>query len=355
MSQDLKNRLLLSDTGIPDIFVAKYAQSLSRDALLLYLWLMMKCGSGASFSEKDVKALNLFPVSDTDKVLAELMSAGLIGRHDKDFTITDLKLVEVDEYMADVLAKGYINKDKGVGSDDKTREVLSNSISGTFYQGYMPYVFYRLVDKCLYEYNFESQVVYKLFEYGKDNRIDRDYLAMEKVAKDWSDKGYLTCDRLDSFLERSSRVNKLKKVLGSLMRRRMNENDITHINKWIMAYDTDEAMLRYAFQVNEYKGDIKTTDIETTLSAWYEAGVTNIEQAAVYEEERHKENKNKYARKKGRGGTSWKTGAEAGLTGEEGAGIKKAAPSGPEEKSGTAEDDLPDDILDLFGARDDND
>ena len=351
MSSDPKNRLLLSDTGIPDIFVAKYAQSLSRDAILLYLWLMMKKGTGESFGEKDVKDLNLFPVSDTDKVLAELMSAGLIGRVDKDFTITDLKVTEVEEYTADVLAKGYINKDKGVESDDKTREMLSNSISGTFYQGYMPYVFYRLLDKCLYEYKFESQVVYKLFEYGKDNRIDRDYLAMEKVAKEWYDQGYQTCDRLDSFLERSTRVSKLKKVLGNLMHRRMNENDISHINKWIMAYDTDEAMLRYAFKVNEYKGDIKTTDVEATLSSWYEAGVTDVEQAVVYEEERHKENKSKYSRKKGRGGTSWKTGAEAGLTAEG----KKTEPDDAKDKTAGGEDDLPDDILDLFGARNDND
>lgn len=341
MPKDFKDRLLLSDTGIPDIFVAKYAQSLSRDALLLYLWLMMRFGSGSSFTEKDVKDLNIFPVSDTDKVLADLVTAGLIGRSDKKFVITDLKTVEVEEYTKDVLSRGYINDDKGIGSDDKTIEMLANSINSTFYQGYMPYVFYRLLDKCLYEYKFEGQVVYKLFEYGKDSRIDRDYIAMEKVASDWFKKGYTTCDRLDSFLERSGRANKLKKVLASLMHRRMNENDIEHINKWVMAYDTDEEMLRYAFKVNDYKGDIKTVDVENTLSAWFEAGVTGIESAVVYEEERHKENKSKYSRKKGRAGSSWKTGAEAGIFAD--SKEDKAADVEAEE------DPIPDDILDMFG------
>ncbi|MBO4603752.1 MAG: DnaD domain protein [Clostridiales bacterium] len=340
MPKDFKDRLLLSDTGIPDIFVAKYAQSLTRDALLLYLWLMMRFGSGSSFTEKDVKELNIFPVSDTDKVIADLLSAGLIGKSDRKFVITDLKVVEVEEYTADVLARGYVNNDKGTGSDDKTRDVLANSINSTFYQGYMPYVFYRLLDKCLNEYKFEGQVVYKLFEYGKDNRIDRDYIAMEKVASDWYKKGYTTCDRLDSFLEENGRVNKLRKVLAALMHRRMNENDIEHIKKWVMAYDTDEELLRYAFRVNDYKGEIKTTDVENTLSAWYEAGVTGVESAVVYEEERHKENKSKYSRKKGRAGSSWKTGAEAGIL--DGSVAEEDKPSAEEEP-------IPDDILDMFG------
>ena len=356
MSKDHKNRLLLSDTGIPDIFVAKYAQSLSRDALLLYLWIMMKFGQGGSFDTSDIKKLNLIPESDTDKVLAELVTAGVLIRSDKKFNVTDLKAVEVDEYVAAAAARGYVNGDEGVQSDAKQRNVLADSINTTFYQGFMPYVLYRLVDKCLYEYKFESQVVYKLFEYGRDNRIDRDYLAMERCAADWYKQGYTTCERLEVFLERSSRVTKLTKLLGKLLRRRMNDNDISHITKWIMAYDTDEAMLNYAFRVNDYKGDIRTTDIEATLSSWFEAGVTDIESAALFEEERHKENKSKYSRKKGRAGTSWKTGSEAGINADEqDSGIKEdKKDSAPEE--GNAEEDLVlDDILDMFGGGDGND
>ena len=75
-----------------------------------------------------------------------------------------------------------------------------------------------------------------------------------------------TCDRLDSILEENGRVNKLRKVLAALMHRRMNENDIEHIKKWVMAYDTDEELLRYAFRVNDYKGEIKTTDVENEVN-----------------------------------------------------------------------------------------
>ncbi|MBP5655807.1 MAG: hypothetical protein J6X33_09895 [Clostridiales bacterium] len=351
MSDKRNDRLLLSDTGIPDIFIARYASSLSGDALLLYLWIIMKFGQDGSFDDKDVKKLNLIPESDTDKVMAELVTAGVLIRNDRKFSPADLKTVEVDEYVSARMAKGYVNSDGGVKSDEKQRNVLADSINTTFYQGFMPYVLYRLVDKCLYEYKFEGQVVYKLFEYGRDNRIDRDYLAMERTAADWYKNGYTTCDRLEVFLEKSTRVTKLTKTLGKLMRRRMNDNDISHITKWIMAYDTDEAMLRYAFKANEYKGDIRTTDVEDTLSAWYEAGVTDVASAAVYEEERHKENKSKYSRKKGRAGSSWKTGAEAGISEE------AQEPSGKEDNSAktSSEDHIIDDILDMFGGSDGND
>ncbi len=353
MPDTISDRLLLSDTGIPDIFMAKYAPSLSRDALLIYLWIMMKFGTNASFDEKDIKKFNLIPVSDTDKVLAELVSGGIIDRKDKKFVVTDLKAVEVNDYAQGMMARGFVNQDQGVKSDDKEREVLAGSINNTFYQGCMPYVFYRLLDKCLYEYKFEGQVVYKLFEYGKDNRIDRDYIAMEKVASDWFNQGYQTCDRLDVFLEKNSRVTKLTKLLGKLMRRRMNDNDITHITKWIMAYDTDEDMLTYAFRANEYKGEIRTTDIEATLSSWYEAGVKDVESASSYEEERHKENKSKFDRKKGRAGTSWKTGAEAGITEEE--VVPAREDNEPQTPAPADNEHVIDDILDMFGGSDGND
>jgi len=119
-----------------------------------------------------------------------------------------------------------------------------------------------------------------------------------------------------------------------------------------MAYDTDEDMLTYAFRANEYKGEIRTTDIEATLSSWYEAGVRDVESASSYEEERHKENKSKFDRKKGRAGTSWKTGAEAGITEE---GVPQKGDDESEEPAAGGNDHIIDDILDMFGGSDGND
>ena len=52
--KDELSRLLINDSLLPDIFLVRYAQELSRNALLVYLWLNMT-GDKKSFDENTVK------------------------------------------------------------------------------------------------------------------------------------------------------------------------------------------------------------------------------------------------------------------------------------------------------------
>ena len=344
------SRLLINDSLLPDIFLVRYAQDLSKNALLLYLWLNMT-GDKKSFDEAVIRKFKIIPDEEIDKTIAELMAAGLVDRKDKKYVFDDIKKREVEEYIN--AQKARVDDPEAVmNSDEKERTTLAESISKTFYQGELPYIFYRLIDKCLYEYKFEGMVIYKLFEEGYEQSVHRSNILMENKARDWYEKGYTDIKSLEKHLEISKRTTKLVKLCGRLLRRRLNELDIERVSKWAEDLGATEELVTLAFRENEFRSNLTLKNVGDTLTKWHDQGIKTVEEAAKFSEEEHKENKRKATRKKANSGSSWRTGAEAGI------GDTKPQAEEPkkEEVKDTKEDedDIPDDILDMFGDSDED-
>ena len=350
------SRLLISDSLLPDIFLVRYAQELSRNALLVYLWLNMT-GDKDSFDEKVVKTYKIIPEEEIEPVLAELMAANLIIRKDKTYSFDDIKAREVSEYIQAVNARGGDIELEGLKSDEKERKLLADSISSTFYQGGIPYIFYRLIDKCLYEYKFEGRVVYKLFEEGNDQSIHRSLSQMEKMARDWYDKGYTDIKSLEKQLELNKRTKKIIKLCGSTLRKRLNGLDIERVTKWVEELDTTEDLVKMAFKENEFRSNLTLKNVEDTLAKWYDNGVKTKEDAASFSEEEHKENKRKATRRKATPGSTWRSGEDAGISENtsEKSEIAEVPKASENIKEADPEDQIPDDILDMFGDSDEDD
>ena len=337
--------ILISDTLIPDIFIARYMPMLGKDAVNLYLWLTMTY-KGSSFTLKDAVSYGAIPEEAVNQALAELVSAGVFIREDKDrFSSVDLKKVEIDEY---VKSRTDASGVPVMRSDEKKRNLLATSIQQTFYQGAMPYAFYRLIDTCLYDYHFEDNVVYALFEEGKELRMQYIVAKMEDLARRWFEKGFTTADALKEYYDKRNKRSSIAKMTGRLLRRHLTEMDYERFNKWVDVYGADEQIVEYAIRVNEWRSSIKTLDIEQKLKEWYEAGVFTIDKATVYEAERAKENKSKVSRTKGRTNVR-KSGKEAGITADK---TSEANNSDEDQK-----DDAPihDSILDMFSGGSDED
>ncbi|MCR4702374.1 MAG: DnaD domain protein [Saccharofermentans sp.] len=344
------SRLLINDSLVPDIFLVRYAQELSKNALLLYLWLNMK-GMRDNFDEDSVRKFKIIPEDEIIKTLAELMEAGLINRKDKTYYFDDIKAREVEEYVQ--ARKSRVeNPEALLTSNEKDMKILSDSISSTFYQGELPYIFYRLIDKCLYEYKFDGRVCYKLFEEGYDQSIHRSHALMEKMARSWYDKGYTDIKSLEKQLEINKRTRKLIKLTGSLMRKRLNALDIERVTGWAEDLGATEELVNLAFRKNEYRSNLTLKNVGDTLTKWHDLGITTAEEAARFSEEEHKENARKAGRRKANAGSSWRTGAEAGI-----GDPKPAAKTAAEASADNREEDslIPDDILDMFGDSDEND
>ncbi|MBR3461419.1 MAG: DnaD domain protein [Clostridiales bacterium] len=348
--KDDLSRLLISDSLLPDIFLVRYAQELSKNALLVYLWINMK-GKKDGFEESEIKKYKIIPEDQIAPVLAELMAANLISRKDKSYFFEDIKAREVGEYIEASKARGDGSEPADLLSNEKERKILSDSISSTFYQGELPYIFYRLIDKCLYEYKFDGRVCYKLFEEGYEQSIHRSLTLMEKMARSWYEKGYTDIKSLEKQLEINKRTGKLIKLTGSLMRKRLNGLDIERVTSWAEDLGATEELVNLAFRVNDFRSNLTLKNVGDTLAKWHDQGIKTAEEASRFEEEEHKENKRKAVRKSARTGSAWRTGEEAGIAGAD-ADVSTKEVS---KTAAAAEDNAPDDILDMFGDADEDD
>ena len=335
------SELLISETLIPDIFIVRYMPLLGKDAVNIYLWILMSFKTGR-FSAKDAMSYSILPNADINEALSELVKNGLLVRSSaEEFNVIDLRKVEIDEYVATkVDDTGTVPTLK---SDEKKRNMLANSIQQTFYAGHMAYAYYKLIDKCLYEYHFEDPVVYALFEEGRETRIHFIVSKMYDLAKTWYDKGYLTSESLKEYYDVRARRDELTKLMGKLLRMHLNDLDITRISKWAEVYKATPDLTKYAFECQEWRGKIRTVDVENKLKEWFDAGITTIDKAMVYEAERHEENKAKASRQRGRNNVR-RSGKEAGIT---------LSSADDTKKSGEPVQEFHDDILDMFTEDDD--
>ena len=291
------NELLLSDTSVPDIFVTQYAQELSKEAICIYLWLLMNCGY-KEFSKEQIYSYGVLSTADADKAVADLIENGLLltSKEDK-FSLMDIKKAEVLSYIKTAVSKGGVMDDPVLSADEETRNLLAGSVNKTFYMGNMSYLLYRLVDKCLYEYKFDTSVVYSLFEEGRDRKIHFKVNSMYELAESWRKNGYTTPDKLKAYYDKKSKREQLISLMGRLMRRRVNDMDITRIDRWLEEFNPEVRLAEYAFRANEFRGNITLKHVEDKLREWYAAGVTDIDAAAAYENMRKQENKGKRARR----------------------------------------------------------
>lgn len=337
-SQDKYSELLISETLIPDIFIARYMPMLGKDAVAIYLWTRMAYGD-RSFTLKDVKSYGAINEADIKTALAELVTAGVLLRAEGDtFEPVDLKKIEVDEYL---------NRNTGsdgvpvMRSDEKSRNLLATSIQKTYYQGRMAYIFYRLIDTCLYEYHFEENVVYSLFEEGRELRIHFIPARMTDLARRWYEKGYTTTAALKDYYELANRRKGIEALVKKKLRIHLIDRDYEFIDTWASTLGVDEELVEYAINRLEYRNTIRTIDINNKLKEWFDAGIKTVDAAMVYENERHKENSAKASRSRGRTNVR-KSGKEAGIT------LDMPKDEAPDTQEPAEETKMHDSILDMF-------
>lgn len=345
------SELLLSDTSIPDIFIVQYMASLSKDALCLYMWISMNCGKSSAVTKDIIDSYGLLSGEDTRKVISELISKNLLIKgSDDNYILEDLKKAEVNTYIKSKVGTEVEGDFEGIKSGSEERDVLAASISKTFYQGRMPYIFFKLVDTCLYEYKFEKSVVYSLFAEGRDLKIHLKIDDMLRMAASWNKYEYTTMDKLKVYYKRKKDNSDIAHLMGKLSRRRLNDIDLERIDNWVNELHTTTQLAEYAFRVNEYRGNITLKHVEDKLREWYAAGIESIDAAAVYENEKRLENKAKGSRKRSKDNV-WKSGSEAGITAEPKSNTSVIEPAKVTEEADNSEVDP---ILSMFGGNDED-
>ncbi len=175
-------------------------------------------------------------------------------------------------------------------TEEQVRKKLADSISQDFYLGELPYVFYRMIDKCLYEYGFETKVVYMLFAFCYDKSMHRSLQAVEQLADKWHKNGYKNIEDLEEPLRKLEKTYQILKLCARLFRKKLNEIDKERIIKWVNKYDTTEELVKLAFIENEFRSVVTIKNIDDTLAKWHENGVITTEDAAQFCEKEHQKN-----------------------------------------------------------------
>lgn len=345
------SELLLSDTSIPDIFIVQYMASLSKDALCLYMWLYMTCGKSLRIVASDIDSYGLLSKQESGLAVSELISKGLlIRKSDDELFLIDLKKEEVNSYIRFRFGDEADSKFEAFNKESEQRNVLASSISKTFYCGRMPYVLFNLIDRCLFEYGFESQVVYRLFDEAREKKIHLKSEEMMRMASKWNERGYKTLELLKPYFDSQKNYKEIASAMGKMSRQHLNDMDYERFDVWANELGMNAQMAEFAFRCNEYRKHIQFRHVEEKLREWHAANIFTLDEAMVYENERYQENKAKASQRKNKDNV-WKTGADAGLTADDESKKVKESKSDSSSTDDSAEDDP---ILSLFGGSDED-
>lgn len=300
MTQSEHDRLLLSDTPIPDLFISDYMSTLSTEAIRAYLYICMVTGRGATVLDKDLSLRLSLPEDKMSSAIGELIFLGLLSRDSKGRAYPlDLKAREVDAYV-DTCIERAKRKDgqheaPDIPAENRQLEDLTQSIAKTFFHGSMSQSWYRQIDVLLFEYHFGADVVYALIQDLADKgKLNIAY--MKKVAETWFAYNIRTGEDLSTYLESEKVIRQTyKKVARKLNIRNVTEYDEEKIRAWIEKYKYPFEVIDYAMRrVSEYITSPSISRVNEQLTTWFVSGVKNIEEAKVFEAERAKTNLENY-------------------------------------------------------------
>ena len=287
MTADDKDKLLLSDTPVPDLFITQYMSSLTGSSIQIYLFMLMNRSSslGKMNVEKISKKLGMAQ-SEVEEQLFYLTSAGLMEKsEDGSLLLTDIKAREVDRYIES-------RKDEGLEMPPQHREkgleTVSRSISDTFFMGRMSYSWQRFIDDSASVYKMDPDVIYSLFnelqERGK--LLSKNSRPAEELRAVWSKRGVHTSSELEKVLNDDRKIKECMNALGKKKRKALDGVDIEYINTWILTYkmDPDVPPFLYSYLRKEKnKENVTFPQMDEILQEWFAHNIHDVEGAKNYE------------------------------------------------------------------------
>lgn len=302
MKPEDRKKLLLSDTQVPDLFISDYLNGLSYESVKAYLYLLLTIKHGKSIGEKEIASRFSLSVQDAKGAIAELSLAGLIEKSDKGkITLIDIKESEIDSYIRRA-AQEPAEKSGEISPLDQAREELAGSIEKTFFHGSMAYKWYREIDMLLFDFGFDPDVVYMLFQSLYDNKQLTTLSQIKERALLWHSKGIQKMEELSVFLAGEEKVKKDLYRIGKRLRRKMTEFDEEYVRVWVEKLKYPYEVIDFAIRkMCEYNNSSTLKRADDHLKKWFAVGIRTIEEAEKYEEDQAIKNKLKYQREKAAG------------------------------------------------------
>ncbi|NLZ70620.1 MAG: DnaD domain protein [Clostridiaceae bacterium] len=286
MSTFNSSGIVLSDTPVPDIFIAEYMPNLSGLAVKLYiLALHLHAASGAPIAIDDVGRKLSCAQTDLQTALDELEELKLIAfnRAQGQFTPNDVKQIELSRYFQPRATGDAKAVARHARVNPKRREAIS-SINQSFFQGIMSPRWYYSIDEWFDRFGFEPNVMYSLFQECADrNKLNPYYVGA--VAEDWHGRGIRNYDDLERDARQREKINAMTRLVGNLLNKDMTAFDRRLVNKWVNEFNYDADLITHALRLSTRLHSPNMDYFDKVLTAWHEAGVTDVATARAHQEE----------------------------------------------------------------------
>jgi len=292
---DDRQKLLLTDTAVPDLFVSDYMPSLTGAAVKTYLYLLTASSKGHILAEKEIAARLSLSIEEIRNAIAELTLALLVDHDDRGkLILNDIKALEIDRYIqrSDIEER---KENEPISPLNEAREELARSVEKTFFHGSMAYKWYREIDLLLFEIGLDPDVVYSLFQVLYESNQLTSVTRMKEKAVEWHGKGIRTAKDLNAYLAREEDVAVILRKLGKRLRKKITGFDEDHVRIWVEKLGYPYDMIEFAVQkVCEYSTVPSMKRANEHLLAWFGAGIRTIEEARKFEEEQARINSVRY-------------------------------------------------------------
>ncbi|MBP7402699.1 MAG: DnaD domain protein [Clostridia bacterium] len=278
-------KLFLSDTLVPDIFILEYLPTLGGLAVKIYIYLLMAVRRRKNVTETDlVRRLD----TDMDAVKAafvELEAVGLVSRMDKGYAITDVKAAEIDRTYR-LRTESSPSESDADARRDPARAKLMNDISKTFYQGLMSPSWYGVIDSWFDRYGFEPEVLYSLFQVCKQGNKLGNKAYITSVAEDWGRRGITTFTALNAHFASRERVRTASRTVGRKLRKNMSEYDEEYIAKWTEKYGYSMEIIDIALRRAVKIANPNLAYFDQIITEWFSNGLKTPEAVEKFERDK---------------------------------------------------------------------
>ncbi|NLW11435.1 MAG: DnaD domain protein [Clostridiaceae bacterium] len=282
MKLDENQKLLLSDTLVPDIFITEYLPALDGLAVKVYVYLLLALRKNRKVSENDLARRMGTDKENIKIALLALSDVKLVEINSEGMTICDVKAQEIERIYRPKTASTPLEM-MAQSNVFSQREQLIRDISKTFFQGLMSPSWYAEIDSWFDRYHFEPEVVYALFqECSRRNKLDnRAYIT--KVAENWSARKIITYQDLNDYFVSYEKIKQITKKIGRKLRKSMTEYDEEIVSRWVekMGYEFEiiEIALRKTVKISQPN----LAYIDRILQEWFSHQLRDVTAINAYE------------------------------------------------------------------------
>ena len=269
------SNLDLEDTLVSDIFILKYMDKLELIDFKVYMYILYFSKFKLNVENRELASKLNITEDELSYSLDRLCVNELIMKNIDGYTIINLKEIEIQKNYTPMLNEEIENEESEI---EKRRADIAEAINEAFFNGVMPYAWYKDIGEILDKFQFDDDILIPLFQYcAERNALNKKYVYA--VSETWFKNKVKTFDDLELYLEKVAKmqvvVSKIAKALG--LNRELTKYEKQYIDKWVNEYNYEFNIIEEALKKTVTKTNPSISYVNGILKNWFEKGYKTVE------------------------------------------------------------------------------